>query len=246
MKRNPIRQTLEAGQPSIGGWLNLVSPLATEVMASAGYQWLALDTEHSTFDLNDIANGFRAIEARGSVPLARAWNDDPVTLARLLDAGAWGIVVPHVSTPEQAERIARAMRYPPRGTRSAGTGRFVTISPDYLQKFNDEVLVIPQIEDMEGIDNAEAIARVEGVDIGFIGPRDLAFSMGVEPGHPDHEAAIQKLLEGFQRAGKPCGLPSREAEATRQRIREGFRFLDVASDLRLLETGAKKMLSEVQ
>ena len=246
MQRNPIRQTLEAGQPSIGAWLNLVSPLATEVMASTGYQWLALDTEHSTFDLDDIANCFRAIEARGAVPLARAWNDDPVTLARLLDAGAWGIVIPHVSSPEQAERIARAMRYPPRGARSAGTGRFVTISPDYLQKFNDEVLVIPQIEDMEGIDNAETIARVEGVDIGFIGPRDLAFSMGVEPGHPDHEAAIQKLLEGFQRAGKPCGLPSREVDATRQRIQEGFRFLDVASDLRLLEAGARKMLSDVQ
>jgi 4-hydroxy-2-oxoheptanedioate aldolase len=245
MKTNPIRQTLASGRPSLGAWLNLASPLAAEVMASVGYQWLTLDTEHTAFDLGLIAHSFRAIEARGAIPLARTWDDDPVTLARLLDAGAWGLIIPHVRTPEQAEKIARAMRFPPRGVRSVGTGRVVTMSPDYFQQFNNEVLVIPQIEDMEGIENAEAIARVEGVDVGFIGPRDLAMSMGVEPGHPDHEAAIQKVRAGFARAGKPCGLPAREVEGARQRIEEGFLFLDVASDLRLLQTGAQQIFNQL-
>jgi len=138
------------------------------------------------------------------------------------------------------------MRYAPRGTRSVGTGRCVALGSDYRQRINDEVLVIPQIEDMEGIENAEAIARVEGVDIGFLGPADLALSMGVEPGHPDHEAAIQKVLKGFQAAGKPCGLPSRDVEAARRRLREGFRFLDVASDLRLLEAGSRQILTDLK
>ena len=246
MKKNPVRATLEAGKPSIGAWLNLVSPMACEVMAAAGYEWLALDTEHSAFDLESIAHCFRAIEAHGAIPMARAWNDDPVTLARLLDAGSWGIVVPHVKTPGQAERIARAMRYPPRGTRSAGTGRIAALPSDYYQRFDDEVLVIPQIEDVEGIENVGEIARVEGVDVGFIGPRDLAFSMGVEPGHPDHEAAIQKVLEAFKSAGKPCGLPCREPEAIQKRIQEGFLFFDAASDLRLLDVGARKVVEEVR
>ena len=149
--QNPIKDKLAAGQPSIGSWLNLASPLAAEVMAAAGFEWLVVDAEHSPFDLGHIAHTFRAIEARGAIPMARAWDHDPVTAARLLDAGAWGLVFPHVSTPEQAEKLAAAVRYPPRGQRSVGTGRCVTISADYRATFDDAVLLIPQIEDMEGV-----------------------------------------------------------------------------------------------
>ncbi|MFA6111154.1 MAG: aldolase/citrate lyase family protein [Candidatus Latescibacterota bacterium] len=244
MRPNQIRLTLQSGRPSLGAWLNLASPMAAEVMAAAGYEWLTLDAEHTAYDLPLIAHCFRAIEARGAVPLARAWDHDPVTLARLLDAGAYGLVIPHVSTPEQAARIAQAMRYAPRGSRSVGTGRCVVLGQDYRQRANDEILVIPQIEDMTGIRNAEAIARVEGVDIGFLGPSDLALSMGVEPGHPEHEAAIQAMRVAFARVGKPYGIPVRDPGPTRKRISEGFRFLDVASDVRLLELGGRQVLRE--
>ena len=242
--KNPIRQALADGQSSIGSWLNLASPLAAEVMAAAGFPWLVVDAEHAPFDLQLVAHTFRAIEARGAVPLARAWDCDPVTIGRLLDAGAWGLVFPHVSRPEQAEALARAMRYPPDGTRSMGTGRCVTISPDYRQHINAEVLCIPQIEDMEGIDNAEAIARIEGVDIGFLGPNDLALSMGVAAGHPDHEAALQRFREGCERAGKPCGIPAADASAALRRIGEGFRFIDLGNDLRFLESSAQQALAD--
>lgn len=240
-----IIETLESGKASVGSWLNLASPLAAEVMAAAGYPWLVVDTEHTTYDLASVAHMFRAIEARGAVPLARAWDHDHVTVARLLDAGAWGLVFPHVSTPEQAEKLALAMRYPPRGIRSAGTGRCVTLHPDYYSIANERILCIPQIEDMEGIENAEAIARVEGIDIGFLGPSDLAFSMGVEPGHPDHEAALQRFREGCQRAGKPCGLPAANVSAARQRIKEGFLFIDLSNDLRFLSIATAQALAEV-
>ena len=244
--RNPISETLAAGQPSIGSWLNLGSPLAAEVMAAAGFSWLCVDAEHTAYDMESIAHTFRAIEARGAVPIARAWDHDPVTVGRLLDAGAYGIVFPHVSTAEQAQRLSEAMRFPPRGIRSAGTGRCATLGSDYRSVFNDLVLCIPQIEDMQGIDNAEAIASVEGVDIGFLGPNDLAMSMGVEPGHPEHEEALLRFLGGCQRAGTPCGIPTKDAASTQTRLSQGFRFIDINNDLRILQGAVESILSEIK
>ena len=244
--RNPISETLAAGQPSIGSWLNLGSPLAAEVMAAAGFSWLCVDAEHTAYDMESIAHTFRAIEARGAVPLARAWDHDPVTVGRLLDAGAYGIVFPHVSTAEQAQRLSEAMRFPPRGIRSAGTGRCATLGSDYRSVFNDLVLCIPQIEDMQGIDNAEAIASVEGVDIGFLGPNDLAMAMGVEPGHPEHEEALLRFLGGCQRAGTPCGIPTKDAASTQTRLSQGFRFIDINNDLRILQGAVENILSKIK
>ena len=244
--RNPISETLAAGQPSIGSWLNLGSPLAAEVMAAAGFSWLCVDAEHTAYDMESIAHTFRAIEARGAVPIARAWDHDPVTVGRLLDAGAYGIVFPHVSTAEQAQRLSEAMRFPPRGIRSAGTGRCATLGSDYRSVFNDLVLCIPQIEDMQGIDNAEAIASVKGVDIGFLGPNDLAMSMGVEPGHPEHEEALLRFLGGCQRAGTPCGIPTKDAASTQTRLSQGFRFIDINNDLRILQGAVENILSELK
>jgi 2-keto-3-deoxy-L-rhamnonate aldolase RhmA len=175
----------------------------------------------------------------------RIWDHDPVTIARVLDAGAWGVVVPHVSNPEQAEKLAQATRYPPRGARSVGTGRCVTLN-GYREWIDDEVLCIPQIEDLEGIEKAEQIASVEGINIGFLGPGDLALSMGVEVGHPDHEAALQRFRAGCQRAGKPCGIPTRDAASTKERIAQGFNFIDLSNDLRFLETTATQVLADAR
>ena len=240
--KNPVKEKLLKGDVSLGGWLNLGSSMASEVMAGCGFDWLNVDAEHSLFDLNTIADSFRAIEARGAVPLVRAWNHDPTTLARLLDAGAYGIVIPHVSTPEQAEALVSAMRYPPVGARSAGTGRIAAMGADYRATADDAIMVIPQIEDMEGIVNAEAIMSVKGVDVGFLGPADLSLAMGVDIGSPDHEAAIQKMLAACKKVGKPCGMPARTVASAKQRMAEGFQFLDVASDLRLLEVAGQDIL----
>ena len=243
--QNPILKTLSENKASIGSWLNLASPLAAEVLAAAGFQWLTVDAEHAAFDLESAAHTFRAIEARGAIPLARAWDHDPVTAARLLDAGAWGLVFPHVSTVQQAEQLVRAVRYPPVGNRSLGTGRCTTLSPDYYKVANSQILCIPQIEDMEGVENAEAIASVEGVDIGFLGPADLASSMGVPSGHADHEAAIGRVREACARVGKPSGIPVMSAAAARQRISEGFRFIDLSNDMRMLRDIVNRELQAV-
>lgn len=238
-----IKDTLAAGEPSLGSWLNLGSPLAAEVLAAAGYSWLVVDAEHTAFDLGLIAHTFRAIEARGAVPMARIWDHDPVTIGRVLDAGAWGLVLPHVSTPEQVRAIVSAMRYPPVGTRSSGSGRCVTLADDYRQRANDQLLCIPQIEDLEGVENAEAIAGVDGVDIGFLGPSDLALSMGVAVGDPAHEQAIQRFREGCARVGVPCGLPVSIPTDVPRRLRDGFQFIDIASDLRFADAAAREALA---
>jgi len=243
---NPVRTKLLSGKPSYGAWLNLNAPLAAEVMAAAGFEWLTVDAEHSAWDMPLIADTFRAIEARDKVPFVRTWDHDPVTLNRLLDAGAMGIVIPHVCTPEQAEKLSSAMRYPPVGKRSAGTGRIAVHGSTYRGTINDQVLVIPQIEDIEGVENAEAIMAVPGVDVGFIGPGDLSLNMGVEPGHPDHEAALLKILAACKKAGKPAGMPARTVESAKLRREQGFTMLDIASDLRMLDEAAQGILSALK
>ena len=172
MSLNPVREKLLRGEVSVGAWLNLGSPTAAEVMAAAGYDWLVVDAEHGQWDIATIANAFRAIEARDCVPMVRVWSHDATALGRLLDAGAMGIVLPHVSTAEQAAHAVQAMRYPPVGNRSSGTGRAVLMANDYKQEADSSILVIPQIEDMEGVNNAEAIMAIEGIDLAFLGPND--------------------------------------------------------------------------
>ncbi|MBI2195156.1 MAG: hypothetical protein HYU36_24515 [Planctomycetes bacterium] len=242
--RSKIRDRLQKGEVSIGSWLNLGSPLAAEVLACAGFDWLAVDTEHSPVGLAQITEIFRAIEARGATPIARAWDHQPETLGRLLDAGAFGLVAPHVQNASQAEAIAQACRFPPKGRRSLGTGRWLTWGLDYMKWFDGEIVVIPQIEDREGIDQAEAIMAVEGVDIGFLGPSDLAMEMGVAFGSREHEEAIQHFLAACGKAGKPCGIPVGSGAAVRQRKEQGFVFFDLSADMAFLDVEAKRQLEE--
>ena len=216
--RNPISETLAAGQPSIGSWLNLGSPLAAEVMAAAGFSWLCVDAEHTAYDMESIAHTFRAIEARGAVPLARALGPRSRHCGPPHRCGGLWNCFPHVSTAEQAQRLSEAMRFPPRGIRSAGTGRCATLGSDYRSVFNDLVL---RIRRRLRICRALIMPRpsqASRVNIGFLGPNDLAMSMGVEPGHPEHEEALLRFLGGCQRAGTPCGIPTKDAASTQTRL----------------------------
>ena len=234
---NPVLAKLRRGEVSIGSWLNLASPLAAEVMAVGGCEWLVIDAEHAPWDLGLITEGIRAIESQGCVPLVRPWTNDPAWFGQILDAGAMGLVVPHVSTVAQAEAIAGAVRYPPRGHRSSGTSR-ATIDRGWTAQANDHLIICPQIEDLEGADNTEAIMAVDGMDVAYIGPSDLALSMGLTSAdmftNADHAAAIAKVLAGAQANGKPAGLPAPTVERARQLIAQGFTMLDYSSDYRIL------------
>lgn len=246
---NPVKQKLARGEVSIGSWLNLASPLAAEVLAEAGYEWLAIDAEHTPWDLGEITHAVRAIEARGAVPMARAWSHDPEGLGRILDTGVMGLIVPHVSTAEQAEAIADAVRYAPRGHRSGGNSR-AAISADYTSRIDDNLLVCPQIEDREGVENIAEIMAVDGMDVAFIGPNDLVVAMGYTRADvyrvPEHLEAMARILGGAQANGKPAGTPAPTVALARQFIAQGFTFIDLSSDLRLLAQVASQELQAVR
>ena len=245
---NPVLAKLRRGEVSIGSWLNLASPLAAEVMAVGGCEWLVIDAEHAPWDLGLITEGIRAIESQGCVPLVRPWTNDPAWFGQILDAGAMGLVIPHVSTVEQAEAIAGAVRYPPRGHRSSGTSR-ATIDRGWTAQANDHLIICPQIEDLEGADNTEAIMAVDGMDVAYIGPSDLALSMGLTSAdmftNADHADAIAKVLAGAQANGKPAGLPAPTVERARQLIAQGFTMIDYSSDYRILQAAVVEQLAAV-
>ena len=246
--KNPLGAKLRSGKVSIGSWLNLASPLAAELLATEGFEWLTVDMEHGPWGLADVANAFRAIEARGAVPLARSWSHNPEVIARILDCGAMGIVIPHVSTRSQAEALVQAVRYPPMGRRSYGTGRNQTYT-DYRARANEEILLIPQIEDPEGVENIEAIMSVPGIDIGFLGPSDLGAAMGLRPGEaatsPEHKRMLERVLEGCQKVGKPAGIPVANAVEANRWIARGFQMIDLSSDLALLRNAVRSEMAAI-
>ena len=244
MKTNPVKQKLREGKPSFGTWLSLGNLHATRVLARSGFEWLTVDMEHAPVDWSQAATLFGAIADAGCVPLARVPEGDHYCIKRVLDAGAWGIVVPMVDTVEQARTAIAAAKYPPQGNRSVGGGmhslNFAAAAGDYYQRANDEILVVLQTESPTGVENAEAIYRLPGCDAIFIGPNDLRFNMrdpnGAMPAPEAHEAMIQRVIEIGRKVGTPTGMHCMDPETALARAEQGMQFIAVASELRMMST----------
>lgn len=251
MKRNPVKAALKAGQPQVGTWLSLGNLYATRVMARVGFPWLTVDMEHSPIDISQGAMLFGAIAEAGCVPLARVPRGTHENIKRVLDAGAHGIVVPMVNTVEEAKLAVAAAKYPPTGNRSIGGGlhalNFDATAGDYYKHANDEILVVLQTESPEGVDNAEAIYSLPGVDAIFVGPNDLTFQMrgpdGVDPTPDQLEAMLQRILAIGKKTGTPVGLHVQSVDDVKRRIAEGWRFLALGSELRFMTSEAQRMVS---
>jgi 4-hydroxy-2-oxoheptanedioate aldolase len=251
MKCNPVRAALKAGQPQVGTWLSLGSIFATRVMARVGFPWLTVDMEHSPIDISQAATLFGAIADAGCVPLARVPRGTHENIKRVLDAGAHGIVVPMVNTVEEAKLAIAAAKYPPTGNRSIGGGlhalNFDATAGDYFKHANDEILVVLQTESPEGVDNAEAIYSLPGVDAIFVGPNDLTFQMrgpdGIDPTPEQLEAMLQRVLAIGKKTGTPVGLHVQSVDDAKRRIAEGWRFLALGSELRFMTSEAQRMVS---
>ena len=251
MRANHVRRRLAAGEPSVGTWLGLPSPEAAEYVSrlSPGFDWLVVDAEHNPIDIRTLAQMFSSMAASHCAPMVRIpWNSAE-NFKRVLDAGAWGVVVPMVNSREEAERAVAAARYYPDGERSVGGGRhalsFDTTAEHYFRNANDEVLVVLQIEHIQGVKNADAILSVQGVDACFIGPNDMAASMGMGLGVPlesDDPAlveAIDEIRTACVRNGVAPGIHCSGAAGVNQRIAEGFQFCALASELRYMLSGLK-------
>ncbi len=247
MHANHVRRRLAAGEPSIGTWLSLPSPASAEYVSRLGFDWLVVDTEHSPVDIGTLAQMFTAMAASPTAPMVRVpWNH-PEAFKRVLDAGAWGVVVPMVNSREEAERAVQATRYHPLGQRSVGGGRhalsFDTTAADYYRHANDQVLLVLQIEHIQGVEHADEILSVPGVDACFIGPNDLAASMGLglgvslESDHPRMVEAIAHVQQTCRQHGIAPGIHCSDAAAVNRRIDEGFQFCAMASELRYMLQG---------
>jgi len=232
---NPVTDKLRGGRPALGSWLTLCSPVAAESMAQIGWDWLVVDAEHSPVGFETMVNCFRAIQLGGAVPMARVpWNDT-VWIQRTLDAGALGLVVPMVNSPQDARAVVDNMRYATKGQRSFGSSRVAAyINADYRRWADEHLAVIVMIETIEAVEQAEAILAVDGVVGCFIGPNDLALSMGLSakdmgPG-TEHEAAMLHVLAAAKKTGKAAGKHCFTAAEVTLRIGQGFQFLALLSD----------------
>ncbi|MFV0446005.1 MAG: HpcH/HpaI aldolase family protein [Planctomycetaceae bacterium] len=251
MRRNPVKAALKAGQPQVGTWLSMGDLTATRMLARVGFPWLTVDLEHSPIDWSQAGMLFGAIADAGGTPLARVPRGDHDHIKRVLDAGAHGIIVPMVNTVDEARDAIAAAKYPPTGTRSVGGAlhaiNFDAAAGDYYKHSNDEILVILQTESPEGVDNAEAIYSLPGVDAIFVGPNDLTAQMrgpdGVDPSPAELEAMLQRVLAAGKKVGTPVGLHVQSTEAIQTRIAEGWQFLALGSDLRMLVSKAQEFTS---
>jgi 4-hydroxy-2-oxoheptanedioate aldolase len=250
MRTNPVKRKLREGKPSFGTWLSLGDLYATRVLARMGFDWLTLDIEHSPVDWSQAAMIFACIADAGGVPLARVPKGNHDYIKRVLDAGAWGIVVPMVDTVEQARIAINAAKYPPVGNRSLGGGmhamNFDATAGEYFQRANDEILVVLQTESPTGVANAEEIYALPGVDAIFVGPVDLRANMrtagGPEPTNVEFEAMLAKVVAAGQRTGTPTGMHTMDPEAAQLRARQGMQFLAIGSELRMMTQKAEEIV----
>src|SRR5262245_28669045 len=254
MRPNPVKQALKNGQPSVGTWLSLGSIVASRFMARAGFAWLTVDIEHSLVDWETACHMFAAIAEAGCVPLARVPSNRHDHIKRVLDNGAFGIVVPMVNSREEALAAVAAAKYPPVGTRSVGGSvhylNFGATASDYFARANDEILVILQCEHIQAVRDADEIFSVPGIDAIFVGPNDLAASMRGPKGEPPTAeataAAMKTILETCRKHKVAAGVHCFSGAEAVARIEEGWQFLAIGSELRMMLDGAATALKPVR
>lgn len=244
---NRFKTALAAGQRQIGFWLAMSDPYLAEVSATAGFDWLLIDSEHAPNDLRSILAQLQAVAPYRAEPIVRPVNGDPALIKRLLDIGARTLLVPMVDTPEQAGELVRAVRYPPHGIRGVGSavGRASRWSArtDYLHIADDEACLLVQAETVTALQNLEAICAVDGV---FIGPADLAASMGHRgnAGHPDVQRAIDAAMRTIVASGKAAGTLTSDPALARHYLDLGCTFVATGIDILLFANGARKLARE--
>lgn len=243
---NRFKQDLVAGRRLIGCWCSLASPITTEVLGVAGFDWILLDGEHSPNDVISFIPQLMALKDSRSAPVVRpSWNN-PVELKRLLDAGFYNFLIPFIETAEEARLAVAATRYPPKGMRgvsvSQRSNRYGSVA-DYFKQVNEHICVMVQIESRAGLAAVSDIAAVDGVDGVFVGPSDLAAGMGHlgNPAHPEVQAAIKGVLDAARAAGKPSGILAPVESDARRYIEWGASFVAVGSDLGVFRSATQAL-----
>jgi 4-hydroxy-2-oxoheptanedioate aldolase len=248
--QNNFKHALSSGERQIGLWVGMVDPAVAELLAGVGYDWLCLDAEHSPNDLHTILAQLQAIAAYPVQVVVRPVHGSSELIKQYLDIGVQTILVPMIETPDQAARVVAATRYPTRGhrgvasatTRASRWGRI----EGYLQKADQEICVLVQVESVKGLANLAEIAAVEGVDGVFFGPADLAASMG-HLGNPMEPLVQKAIVDGFstvRKAGKAVGTLTGDRKLAREYLSLGASFVAVGIDMTLLSKAAAELAAE--
>ncbi len=254
MRENAVKTAMNAGRVVIGSELSgLRSPEVARIYAAAGFDFVFIDMEHTPFSLETVADLVRAAHQAGIVPIVRVPQAESVWIARVLDNGAQGIIVPRVNTPRQVEDIVSWTRYPPLGIRGfactdAQTGG-QSISPrEFIDKVHEHTLVVIQIERCEAVENLDAMLSVPGVDVACLGYMDLSVEMGI-PGvvdHPRMVAAIDRIVTVAAQKNVAAGIISPDLQTVAQWVERGMRFVSYATDVILLRTAATNAVERLR
>ena len=249
LPQNPFKRALKAGKAQIGLWSSLSSNYSVEVIAGAGFDWILLDCEHSPNDLESVLTQLQAAAPYPTHPVVRVpWND-MVTIKRVLDVGAQSLLIPYVSTAEEAKAAVAHTRYPTAGVRGvAGTTRATRFGriKDYAKRAHEEICVLVQVETQAAVDNIESICAVDGVDGVFIGPADLHASLGYtgEIANPKVKPMIDDAIKRIRKCGGAPGILTPNEADARHWLECGALFVAVGSDVGILARGAEALAAK--
>jgi 2-dehydro-3-deoxyglucarate aldolase len=243
---NQFRRDLIAGKKLIGCWSSLASPITTEILGLAGFDWLLLDAEHSPNDVLSLIPQLMALKDSCSAPVVRPQWNDTVVIKRLLDSGFHNFLIPFVESADEARRAVAATRYPPQGVRGVSVAqrnnRYGTVK-DYFTTVNDNITVIVQIESRAGLEAIDDICAVEGIDAIFVGPSDLAANLGHLGNlrHPDVQKAIAEVITRVKARGKAVGILAPDENDARAYMDLGASLVAVGGDQGLFRNATQAL-----
>ena len=253
MRANGTRRRLANGEAALGLFVSSASGLAAEVVGGLGFDWALVDLQHGENNLGNLSQMLQAVSCTAATPFVRVASHDSMVIQRALDLGAYGIVVPLVNSRAEAEAVVRAAKYPPRGERSWGPIRGSLYGgSDYFQQADAETMVVAMLETREAVEGAADILATPGLDGCLVGMNDLSLSYGGGPegstgeALPEAlEAALATVLAACRETGKVPGIQLYNAAAAQHRIAQGFRFIGLGTELRLLRGAALGLLGEL-
>jgi 4-hydroxy-2-oxoheptanedioate aldolase len=251
MRENRLRTLWKSGGAAVNGWLAIPNGFSAETMAHQGWDSLTVDLQHGVVDYQAMIPMLQAISTTPTVPVVRVPWLDPSALMKALDAGAYAVICPMISTREDAQRLVAYTHYAPRGTRSFGPVRANLYGgADYAQHANDTIVTFAMIETAQALDNLDDILSVEGLDAVYIGPSDLSLALGCKPLFDDVDPpvaqAIDHILARAKAHGVVAGIHNGTPEAALARIAKGFQFVTVSSDARLIAAGAQQVIGKMR
>ncbi len=249
MRANIVKQRWQAGEACVNGWCAIPNSFSAELMAHSGWDSLTIDLQHGMADYQTAVTMLQAISTTDVPPLARVPWLEPGIIQRMLDAGSMGIICPMINSADEAEKFVGACKYTPLGYRSSGPVRAaIYAGADYIANANDEILAIAMIETMEAIENLDAILSTPGLDGVYIGPTDLALTMGkppvLDPTDADVVANIEKIIDAANAKGLGAGIHCGSPEYAAKMIARGAKLVTIGSDGRLLQSAAQAAVAK--